>query len=75
MDLEPDIWVVLWSATQRAVHIDTVQKMLESNRAAFNERRRTDYIVMAVTNSRERADEIAEDLKRRRDEPPDLRLV
>ena len=75
MDLEPDIWVVLWSATQRAVHIDTVQKMLESNRAAFNERRRTDYIVMAVTNSREKAEEIADDLKRRRDEPPDLRIV
>lgn len=37
-------WVLLWSQSQCAVHIESVQDMLKSNRRAYTEDRRKDFV-------------------------------
>lgn len=43
-----EVWVLLWSASQCAFHIESVADMLDANRSAFAEDRRMDYVPLAV---------------------------
>ncbi|MBT2322542.1 hypothetical protein J7E62_09310 [Variovorax paradoxus] len=41
-------WVLLWSQSQNALHIEPISKMFASNLAAFNENRRMDYVPLFI---------------------------
>lgn len=43
-----DQWVLLWSQSQNALHIEPLHRMLSNNRKAYQENRRSDYIVLYV---------------------------
>lgn len=46
----PEVWVLLWSQSQNALHIETVGDMQRSNLDAFAENRRMDYVMLAIGN-------------------------
>lgn len=41
-------FVLCWSKSQNAVHIESLEDMLSSNRAAYKDNRATDYIPLYV---------------------------
>lgn len=41
-------WVLLWSQSQNALHVEPVEDMLSSNRQAYSEDRRTDYVPVCI---------------------------
>lgn len=41
-------WVLLWSQSQNATHIERLEDMLSSNREAYRDNRRTDYVALFV---------------------------
>jgi hypothetical protein len=41
-------WVLLWSQSQNALHVETLDEMLKSNHDAFLEDRRMDYVPLYV---------------------------
>lgn len=41
-------WVLLWSQSQCALHIEPVSAMLRSNRRAYREDRRMDYVPIFI---------------------------
>ncbi len=55
-------WVLLWSRSQNAFHIEPLTRMLDSNRGAFADDRRSDYVVLEIGN-RETVDTAAEALR------------
>jgi hypothetical protein len=40
--------VLLWSQSQNALHIETIEEMLEANRNALEENRRMDYVPIFI---------------------------
>lgn len=55
-------WVLLWSQRQNAFHIEPLTRMLDSNRSAFADDRRSDYVVLEL-GSREAVDAAADGLR------------
>ena len=55
-------YVLLWSARQNALHIQTVATMLESNRIAYREAIPCDYVPLVI-GSRELVDATADNLR------------
>lgn len=53
-----DIWVLLWSQSQNALHIERVNDMQRSNLDAFSGDRRMDYVPLQI-GSREAVDAAA----------------
>lgn len=43
-----ETWVLLWSRSQCAFHLETVDDMLKANRAAFDGDRRMDYVPLVI---------------------------
>lgn len=41
-------FVLLWSKSQNAIHVESLEDMLSSNRAAYKENRATDYVPLYV---------------------------
>jgi len=41
-------WVLLWSQSQNALHIETVEQMTSRGRKAYQENRRSDYVAIYV---------------------------
>lgn len=41
-------FVLLWSKSQNAVHIEPLETMLSSNRAAYKDNRATDYVPLYI---------------------------
>lgn len=41
-------WVLLWSQSQNALHIEPLERMLSSNRDAYKEDRRSDYVPLYI---------------------------
>jgi hypothetical protein len=39
-----DQWVLLWSQSQNAVHVETLADMLSANRAAYRDNQARDYV-------------------------------
>lgn len=54
-----DIWVLLWSKSQCALHIETLDRTFRANAEAFSQDRRMDYVVL-MAGDRELVDEIAD---------------
>jgi hypothetical protein len=50
-----DLYVVLWSPTQNALHVESVAEMLEANAENFRCDRGSDYTVMAFASTEEAA--------------------
>ena len=48
-----DQWVLLWSARQNALHVETLDRMLASNRTACAEGRACDYVVLFIASRAE----------------------
>ncbi|RYF76814.1 MAG: hypothetical protein EOO22_00810 [Comamonadaceae bacterium] len=48
-----DPWVLLWSQTQNAFHVERLAEMLEANRRAYTEDRRMDYVPLVVGKAQE----------------------
>jgi hypothetical protein len=46
----PEVWVLLWSQSQNALHIEKVGDMQRTNIDAFAENRRMDYVMLAMGN-------------------------
>ena len=44
----PEIWVLLWSHSQNALHIEPLTEMHRSNLEAFNENRSMDYVPLQI---------------------------
>jgi len=44
----PPVWVLLWSQSQNALHVETVDDMLTANRKAYSEDRRMDYVPVCI---------------------------
>lgn len=57
-----DWHVLLWSQSQNAFHIEPHQRMLESNRRAYADNRRMDYIPIFIGTS-DSCSEIAEKIR------------
>jgi len=57
-----DVWVVLWSQSQNALHVERLSDMVESNRTAFLENRRMDYVPLGV-GSRAEIESIANEVR------------
>lgn len=57
-----DKWVLLWSQSQCAFHIEQVKDMAKANAAAFNEDRRMDYVVLHI-GTRDEVDHLADHLR------------
>ncbi|HQS00775.1 MULTISPECIES: hypothetical protein [unclassified Polaromonas] len=45
-DLEA--WALLWSQSQNALHVEPIQAMFSSNRRAYTEDRRMDYVPIYI---------------------------
>ena len=60
-------FVVLWSHSQQATHVEPVRDMLAINRVNFGQQRGTDYVVIALTQTEREADIVATCLQRIRD--------
>lgn len=43
-----ETWVLLWSQSQCAFHLEQVGDMLKTNRAAFEAGRRMDYVPLVI---------------------------
>jgi hypothetical protein len=41
-------WVLLWSQSQNAVHVESLQDCLSKNRQAYKDNRKTDYVPIFV---------------------------
>ena len=41
-------WVMLWSQSQNALHIEPVARMLQANRSAYVDNRRMDYVPLLI---------------------------
>lgn len=41
-------WALLWSQSQNALHIETLEQMASSNRKAYQENRRCDYVPIYI---------------------------
>jgi len=48
VEFRPDLWVLLWSQSQNALHVEPLARMLDSNRAAYAENRRMDYVPLVL---------------------------
>lgn len=46
--LQPDAWVLLWSHSANALHVEKLDDMLRSNARAYRENRRMDYVPLVV---------------------------
>lgn len=53
-----ELWVLLWSQSQNALHVEQVDDMLHSNRQAYADNRRMDYVPL-VFGSRAVIDDAA----------------
>lgn len=60
--MPPETWVLLWSQSQNALHVEQVEDMLRSNRRAYTENRRMDYVPL-VFGSREEIDSVARSVR------------
>lgn len=63
-----DEFAVLWSPHQNAFHVESVGEMLETNRRIFIEQEKGDFVVLAFTESHEKAAEIRKVFQAMRDE-------
>lgn len=57
-----EIWVLLWSKSQCALHIETLDRTFCTNAAAFADDRRMDYVVI-MAGDRELVDAFADRLR------------
>lgn len=48
-----DLWVLLWSQSQCALHIEEAGRMMKANAAAFREDRRMDYVPLHIGSAAE----------------------
>lgn len=46
-------WVLLWSQSQCATHVEPLQDMLDSNLHAYQSNRRMDYVPLAIGSEEE----------------------
>lgn len=60
--LPSDTWVLLWSQSQNALHVEQVGDMLRANRRAYTEDRRMDYVPL-VFGSRDEIDSVARSVR------------
>jgi hypothetical protein len=51
----PEIWVLLWSQSQNALHVERLSDMQKTNLEAFSDNRRLDYVALQI-GSREAVD-------------------
>lgn len=61
MEMEP-LWVLLWSQSQNALHLEPLEDMQKANVEAFTENRRMDYVPLHV-GTRESVHAAAEDVR------------
>lgn len=69
MQFDLESYAVLWSPSQNTFHIETIRRMLDVNRRAFNSKSKADYIVMEIADSYEEAGKACSKLKSKREEP------
>jgi hypothetical protein len=48
-----DAWVLLWSRSQCALHVEPVADMLKENRSAYADDRRMDYVPIHIGTKQE----------------------
>ncbi len=44
----PEVWVLLWSQSQNALHVERLTDMQKTNLEAFTENRRLDYVPLQI---------------------------
>ncbi|WP_295539246.1 hypothetical protein [uncultured Pseudacidovorax sp.] len=42
------LWVLLWSQSQNALHVEPLERMIAANRAAYTDDRRMDYVPLVI---------------------------
>ncbi|EGQ9060159.1 hypothetical protein GA076_23930 [Vibrio parahaemolyticus] len=50
-----DSYVVLWSPTQQVVDVDSVGEMIRKNQMHFNNKMKTDFIVLGIYSTKQQA--------------------
>jgi len=58
----PELWVLLWSQSQNALHIERLRDTLKSSRDAFADDRQMDYVPLYV-GDRDGADLVADTVR------------
>ncbi|WP_295379591.1 hypothetical protein [uncultured Pseudacidovorax sp.] len=43
-----ETWVLLWSQSQNALHIEPLSRMLHANQQALQQNRRSDYVLICL---------------------------
>lgn len=41
-------WVLLWSQSRNALHVETLARMLENNRFAYRENHPSDFVTLVI---------------------------
>lgn len=57
-----EIWVLLWSQSQCALHVESLRDMQRANLEALHDDRRMDYVPLLIA-AREEVDEAAEAIR------------
>lgn len=62
IQIPEDAYVLLWSPHQKHFHIEPFEKMLATNRRIFSQDTLGDYILLAITETAQEANQLADKL-------------
>lgn len=62
------LWVAEYSAVQDAFNVDTLGRVLDTNRALVEKKEKIDYLMFGIFRTQEEADTACEDMRSKSDE-------